>query len=328
MSNTISRRSLLKLMATGAAALATGALFTSCQKKSDDHAPANAPGAAPENPSDTANSPDSAKPKRIVFFFTGTGNCLFVARQLSPNVISIPQALRKNELEYEAEEIGIVYPIYGQMMPNIVRKFLKSAKLKYQYLFAIGTYGNRQGHAVEKCAASGKEAGYEFDYIATLLMVDNWLPRFDMDEQLKIDKKVGPNLSKIMADLNERKKYLEPYVENTNPIPPAQPTSPDAPKPPSPFAEDGIHANAEDWFTITDACISCGLCVRICPRGNYSIDGEIATCKGECELCLACAHACPHKAIVIKSGEVNPKARYRNPNVTMRDIINANTTRN
>ena len=325
MQHTYSRRSLLKLMATGAAALATGTLFTSCQNKSSDPAPSQAPTQDPANTADPAQNADSAKPKRLVFFFTGTGNSLFVARQLSPNVISIPQALKKNELEYEAEEIGIVYPIYAQMMPNIVRKFLKSAKLKYQYLFAIGTYGNRQGHAVEKCAASGKEAGYEFDYIATLLMVDNWLPMFDMNEQLKVDKNIAQNLSKIMSDLDGRKKYLEPFVENTNPIPQAPQAPTDAPKPPSPFAEDGIHAKAEDWFTITNACVSCGLCVRVCPRGNYSLDGEIPTVKGDCELCLACAHACPHKAIVIKSGEANPNARYRNPNVTMRDIVNANT---
>ncbi|MBR4986175.1 MAG: EFR1 family ferrodoxin [Proteobacteria bacterium] len=327
MQHTYSRRSLLKLMATGAAALATGTVFTSCQKKPEQSAdPAGTPSAPNPQANGSESQPkDTENPKRLVFFFTGTGNCLFVASQLSPNVISIPQALKNNELEYEAEEIGIVYPIYGQMMPNIVKKFLNTAKLKAQYFFAIGTYGNRKGPSVDKCAESAQKAGYTFDYIATLLMVDNWLPRFDMDEQLKIDKKIGPNLAKIISDLEERKKYIEPYEENENSLP--LPENNPSKVPAGTFDADGVHAKAEDWFTILDTCVACGLCTRVCPRANYTLEGEIAVCKGECELCLACVHACPHKAIVITYGEANPKARYRNPNVSMRDIMKANNQR-
>ena len=41
-------------------------------------------------------------------------------------------------------------------------------------------------------------------------------------------------------------------------------------------------------------------------------------------------HACPQKALTLKSnwpgapGERNPKARYRNPNVSLMDIIKSN----
>ena len=39
--------------------------------------------------------------KRLVFYFTATGNSLFVARQLGgKDIICIPQALKKGELEY------------------------------------------------------------------------------------------------------------------------------------------------------------------------------------------------------------------------------------
>ena len=69
--------------------------------------------------------------KRLIFYFTATGNSLFVARELGgKDIISIPQALKKGELEYEADEIGIVYPVYGHMPPNLVKDFLKVAKLK------------------------------------------------------------------------------------------------------------------------------------------------------------------------------------------------------
>ena len=83
----------------------------------------------------------------LIFYFTATGNSLFVARELGgKNIISIPQALKKGELVYEADEIGIVYPVYGHMPPNLVKDFLKVAKLKADYFFAVLTYGNNRGH--------------------------------------------------------------------------------------------------------------------------------------------------------------------------------------
>ena len=84
--------------------------------------------------------------KRIIFYFTGTGNCLYVARQIGGDgalLLSIPQVMKQGELNFEADEIGLVYPIYGHMPHNMVRKFIKKARLKAEYKFAVLTYGNR-----------------------------------------------------------------------------------------------------------------------------------------------------------------------------------------
>ncbi|MFR7986458.1 hypothetical protein [Zhenpiania hominis] len=45
---------------------------------------------------------------------------------------------------------------------------------------------------------------------------------------------------------------------------------------------------------------------------------------GNCQTCLACAHACPQKAIGLTIPEKNPQARYRNEHVSLQDIIQAN----
>lgn len=71
------------------------------------------------------------KMSRLIFYFTGTGNCLYVARQLADDnteLLSIPQLMKQKELNFEADEIGLVYPIYGHMPPYMVRQFLKKAK--------------------------------------------------------------------------------------------------------------------------------------------------------------------------------------------------------
>lgn len=82
------------------------------------------------------------KKKRVVLYFTGTGNCLYVARQLAGKegeILSIPQLMRKKQFEIEADEIGLVYPIYGHMPPYMVREFIKKAQLKAEYKFAVLT---------------------------------------------------------------------------------------------------------------------------------------------------------------------------------------------
>ena len=46
--------------------------------------------------------------------------------------------------------------------------------------------------------------GFEPDYINVVLMVDNWLPSFDMEEQKHMDKNVEGQMDKILGDLKNR----------------------------------------------------------------------------------------------------------------------------
>ena len=52
----------------------------------------------------TSHSMEKNK-KRIVFYFTATGNSLYAARAFSAEPISIPQALKDGALDYEADEV-------------------------------------------------------------------------------------------------------------------------------------------------------------------------------------------------------------------------------
>ena len=133
---------------------------------------------------------ETKRSKRIIFYFTGTGNSLYIARQLAgenAELLSIPQMVKRGKYEFEADEIGIVYPIYGHMPPYMVRQFIQKAKLKAEYKFAVLTYGARKCDAVEIWDRISRKADNAFDYINTIIMVDNWLPNFDMNEQLAED---------------------------------------------------------------------------------------------------------------------------------------------
>lgn len=269
--------------------------------------------------------------RRIILYFTGTGNCLYIARQLSDedtDCLSIPQLIKENRYDFKAEEIGLVYPIYGHMPPNMVRRFLKKARLRAEYTFAVLTYGARKCNSVEILDGITQKAGYRFDYVNTLVMVDNWLPNFDMNEQMKMDKHIPENLAKLKKDIAERRKWHEPVTEEER----QQHAGFMASSGLAP--EVGFLKRSERSFIIEhDRCIGCGICTDVCPRGNYQLTSQGVKTTGDCEFCFACIQNCPQKAIIfnkdsgdplLRNGEKNPDARYRNEHVSLADIKRAN----
>jgi hypothetical protein len=146
-----------------------------------------------------------------IFYFTSTGNSLAVAKRVggeSATLISIPQIVDAPALEYSDGEIGIIFPIYGFYCPKMVRRFLERAKLTADYIFAIGTYGNKEGACMRNFQRKATERGIRVDYAKALLMVDNYLPGYDVDVQIaKIpQKKTDENLAVIIADISARTK--------------------------------------------------------------------------------------------------------------------------
>ena len=268
--------------------------------------------------------------KRIILYFTATGNCLHVARQLAESeeqLLSIPQMVKQNQYEFEADEIGLVYPIYGHMPPNMVRNFIKKAKLKAAYKFAVLTYGARKCDSVEIWNDISSKAGNKFDYINTLVMVDNWLPNFDMNEQIKIDKHIPENLRQITEDLSQRRHWHEPVSEEERQMHAGFMARSGL------DPEVGFLKKSENYVVVTKNCIDCGACTDVCPRGNYEFTSNGIKMQGDCDFCFACIQNCPQKAIQFKkndedpllaNGERNPNARYRNEYISLVDIKRAN----
>ena len=65
----------------------------------------------------------------MLFYFTGTGNSLYAARGIERDPVSIPQAIHQRSLDFTADAIGVVCPIYGHEVPSMVRGFLPSGMI-------------------------------------------------------------------------------------------------------------------------------------------------------------------------------------------------------
>jgi ferredoxin len=252
-----------------------------------------------------------------ILFFSATGNGLYVAKTLGTEIKSIPQLERTGTYEIEDEVIGIISPVYIFTLPLLVQRYLKKAKLKADYIFGVLTYGSRGGAATTQLLKALEANGNTLHYAADLLMVDNFLPGFKMEEEIaKLPKKaIDTHLAKIKHDTESRKHSIphkSALWRTTSAIISSLMSS-----------KRGINwiNNRDRQFSVTDKCIGCSTCARVCPVSNILVE-DGPTFLHHCEWCLACIQNCPTGAIQMKTQK--SEARFRNKNVTLKELIEAN----
>jgi ferredoxin len=249
-----------------------------------------------------------------IFFFTSTGNSLYIAKKFGGEIVSIPQIVNNEILEYKDDVIGLVFPIYAFAPPPIVRRFLKKVEWQADYVFCIGTHGDKYGSFCTDLKKFCDRRGLRLDYCATLKMVDNALIGYEMENERAIlaDKKVEEHFDEIRADIAERKQFYKSMLK----------------------AErrrnfvvkifGGIISSprlGRRFITTDEKCTRCGVCAKVCPNGNISVKDNVEIGK-YCEMCGGCIHNCPNNALHLK-GEKSA-ARWRNTEVTLNEIIKVN----
>jgi ferredoxin len=244
-----------------------------------------------------------------ILYFTATGNNLYVAKRIGDEYYSIPKLIKEGRFDFEDEKIGIIFPVYNIGVPKIVEEFLNKVRLKSKYIFGIATYGAFSGSTTTHLLEIGKRNGIEFSYINELIMVDNYLPGFDMNKQIQgqAKKNIEENLEKIIKDIEEGRKYIKKHN----------------------IIKEGLRVLADKFydnefeknFSVDNNCNGCKTCERVCPVDNIKVNKK-PVFNNNCQHCLSCIHNCPKRSISIKK-EKN-KVRFVNENITLKEIIDSN----
>lgn len=262
----------------------------------------------------------------MIFYFTGTGNSLWVAQELGKifdmPLISIAGELHKEEKElvyelHKDEMLFFVFPVHswGPALP--VTQFISRLRLKgytNQFVYSICSCGDESGHTdrITRKALAKRNISLSGSY--SIQMPNNYilLPGFDVDspkiEQDKLDK--APRLLSNIADTIRMHAFTHLYTRGSLPFIKSRMIYPL-------FIRYALNRNN---LHATDACIACGICKKACPTGTISLkpDNRPIWAKKGCVQCLACIHFCPARAI--EYGKISQsKGRYHHPDIRIKN---------
>jgi NAD-dependent dihydropyrimidine dehydrogenase PreA subunit len=226
--------------------------------------------------------------------------------------------MNKENRHYKAERIGIVCPLFEFEIPSLVKDFIRDSEFEAGYFYLVVTYGMHHGGVAGRTHAWLESIGKPADYVNTIIMHDNALIVFDMDQQRSIEaeKQVDAHIDAIRSDIAAKRVMVQQ----------------------APADEIDFYQNFVAWikktgpmyafplYTVSESCVGCGTCTRVCPRGCIHLENKRPVWDySRCANCMACIQACPAKAIqFITVKEPNPDARYRNPHIPLKEIIQAN----
>lgn len=256
--------------------------------------------------------------KREIYYFSGTGNSLFVAKIIKEKlgakaIIPISKFSDQKELRVTADEVGIVFPSYCMTAPKVVKEFLKKIKFERKdvYFYIIVTHNNQPG---QSGVDANKILKNRVNYYDTVLMPGNSVIMKDWTNPIEeVNKRLencDENIDKIVENIKNRKiefreikeSRLELFTGRINDV----------------FINKFYKIYKKFWTN--DKCNSCGLCKKICPMNSIKVENKKVIWNNNCEACLACYHWCPQKAVEL-SDYTKDKVRRTNPNIKVNEII-------
>jgi ferredoxin/flavodoxin len=290
-----------------------------------------------------------------VYFFSGTGNSLAVARDLAARLggtlRSIANVMDQPTFDANAEatNVGLVFPVYHKSLPLIVKRFIERfERLDGAYLFAVATYGDTPGLALQHLAdlveargsrlAAGFGVHLPYNYLTPTPTLSDFFDAFTLrdvplEKQQMLINEAPDRIEEIAAYVSARKVG---HVEVTSDPITRLADRLGLPETLGKWAWLKV-AGAEDvpdvsfiesrqWmdhaFRADERCIACGICADVCPVQNIRVVNDRPTWQHRCEQCFACLHWCPQAAIQFGAA-TGGKPRYHHPDVTLAEMLRA-----
>lgn len=253
----------------------------------------------------------------LIYYFTGTGNSLYVARGLSAlfcDSLLSPISSATNA-EMAAPAIGIVFPVYLWGMPKMVAQFIERMKgdTSGKYLFAVATYKSQTGDVIGQLRRKMMQYGMKLSAGFTVPMPGNNIIFYDVETTQVIENKLNAcnqsliEIAKAVAVKQETLPgvtFSEKFIK-TGLLHPML---------------AGTLDKSDRNFWIEPSCNGCGVCAKVCPSNNVSILGGHPVWQHRCQQCLACIHSCPTEAIQYGK-TTRGRQRYLHPEIKTSDLF-------
>lgn len=255
----------------------------------------------------------------MIFYFSGTGNSLYVAQKIAQyhneKLISIAKEFGNTTTYplHDHEVIGFVFPIYAWGPPSIVLQFIKKLTLNNQqenYVFCVATCAGSAGNVMKVMNDCLCPKGLQLMSGFSVIMPNNYIIIGDVDSKKRAAEKLAlaeKTVQSINDTIEQRKREFKvkkgtfPWLLTgcINPM----------------FTKRGVNPKK---FYANEHCTGCGICAKVCNCHNITV-AQKPQWGSICTQCLACLHYCPTRAIQYGKG-TEKKGRYTNPNISLAEM--------
>lgn len=254
-----------------------------------------------------------------IYYYTGTGNSLWVARKLAEDlsggkILSMVECEKDNGLDY-SEVLGLIFPVHIWGVPGRVVRFVRRLHdlRPPAYCFAIAVHAGQVSNTLVELKGLLKREGIALASGFEIEMPTNYLPWGGADS-IEVQQK-------LFAEARDKIASIASYIQS------------DA---------HGLIEKGPLWqrtlftlfhkitvnkvrtmdgkFWVDERCNQCGICARVCPSMNIVLNGGKPSWGHRCEQCLACIQWCPKTSI--QYGEKTARyERYHHPEIKLPDVI-------
>lgn len=271
--------------------------------------------------------------KANIYYFSGTGNSLFVAKEIAKKldgqIIPIGSFLKTKEIKTDALVIGIVFPVYYCELPVIVKEFAKKLiDIKKKYIFSVATYGGAASVSLKNLKNIIKlKGGRIYASYGLHLPQNSFKKPFENHEKLiskskkkayMIAKKTRRKAKVLYRDNYILEVIFAPFYPITKPA--VKKLLINTSKKTNIFEKDELMRFVDNSFATNDSCTGCGICMKVCPVKNIKIENNRPIWLNHCENCIACFSWCPQKSIY---GGITPiNYSYHNTQIDISEMMN------
>lgn len=262
----------------------------------------------------------------VIYYFTGTGSSLAVAKRVATVLEDATYtAIKTNDSDNTItlpKRVGFVFPNYYATIPEPVKAFITKLDFSQtEYTFAILNAGGNPGLGLEHLAKAIKKQGGKLHYSAFLRQGSNYIVAPYYTAMSYRGEALRENLRKNNSTIKEIISDIEMRKES---------------KPRTSIMGYGLtrlmygvrlkenRLNLANDFSVSTDCSGCGICAKVCPADNITMDSGKPQWKSDCQDCCACIQMCRSEAILLRGKKLN-KERFIHPEVTVKEIIAGNS---
>ena len=230
------------------------------------------------------------------YLFSGTGNTLLVAERMAEVFAENGVETRLHRIETAdaremdpAHTIGLAFPVAAQCTYPVVLDFIRRMpKAEGTKVFMVDTLAAFSGGIVGPLRKLLVSKGYQPIGAMEITMPSNWLPgKIDADKDSRKRARGLEKAAAYAAAVLEGESHWGriPILSDLMWLLGT-----------SSFLWKILSKKGRLFAVDREKCTQCGICVKLCPVGNVTMD-EYPVFHDRCQQCMRCIAFCPSEAI-------------------------------